>query len=92
MLRVYEDGRQSASDQSLFVRAVELNRLFFTHDEDLLCIGTEWQAQARPFPGIVYVHQAKFTIGRQIETLLEFTRLAPTERVANQIIYLPWVR
>jgi predicted nuclease of predicted toxin-antitoxin system len=57
VLTAYEDRSDQLEDEQLLLRATALRRILFTQDEDLLALAHRYQAEGRPFAGVVYAHQ-----------------------------------
>ena len=57
VLTAQEDGGDELEDPDLLDRATHLNRVLFSHDDDLLKIAASYQQSGKFFAGIVYVHQ-----------------------------------
>jgi hypothetical protein len=89
VLTSQEDGADRFDDERLLQRATDLGRLLFTQDEDLLAIAARWQADNRPFAGLIYAHQLGPGIGELIEDLELLCVCSEVDEVANQIRYLP---
>jgi predicted nuclease of predicted toxin-antitoxin system len=84
-----EDGTRRNADDSLLVRATELNRLLVTQDGDFLTLAAQWQASGRRFTGVVYTPQLRITIGRFIEDLELLALCTTAEELADRVTYLP---
>ena len=89
VLTAYEDDASELADSDLLDRANELGRVLFTHDDDLLVEAALRLEQAKPFAGIVYVHQLQLTIGQCISELELLAKLAGEDEAENQVIFLP---
>lgn len=89
VLTTQEDGRRKTFDELLLVRANELNRLLFTHDEDFLKIASSWQKQNKSFRGIFYVHQLSMTARVCIDELELVAKACRADEFENRVIYLP---
>jgi predicted nuclease of predicted toxin-antitoxin system len=63
VLTVQEDGMRNRPDGDLLDRAVELERVVFSQDEDFLIEAHRRQAAEVHFPGVIYAHQLCVTIG-----------------------------
>ncbi len=85
----YEDGAAEWDDERLLDRAAELNRVFFTHDDDFLAIADRWSESKRPFSGIVYVHQFRLTVRQIIVELELIAKVADREDLQSRVEYLP---
>ena len=84
-----DDGADRFDDERLLQRATDLGRLLFTQDEDLLAIAARWQAENRPFAGLIYAHQLGPGIGELIEDLELLCVCSEEDELANQIRFLP---
>ena len=89
VLTVYEDGYVKVDDPDVLQRATDLGRVSFTHDDDFLAVGNEWQRHGRKFAGIIYVHQLRLTVGETIAELEIIAKAADSEDFTNQVTYLP---
>ena len=69
--------------------AVELGRVLFSQDQDLLRIAHQWQSQQEPLPGVVFARQKGMSIGQCIEDLALITECGRPEELANQVFFLP---
>ncbi len=88
-LTAYEDRSHELSDPELLDRASALDRVLFSHDDDLLVEATWRQQQGIPFGGVIYAHLVEVSIGQCIHDL-EIIALAGSQTdVQNQVIYLP---
>lgn len=83
------DGAAIITDEELLERAAIQSRLLFTQDNDFLEIGSRWQSEGKSFPGIIYGHQLRCSIGRTIEDLELICTCAHAEELASQVIHLP---
>ncbi|MBN2543810.1 DUF5615 family PIN-like protein [bacterium] len=71
---VQELNKSNEDDESLLEFASANDAVFFTHDDDLVRIATEWGLQGKEYQGIIFVHQQKLSIGeiiRRIKLLVE---------------------
>jgi hypothetical protein len=84
-----EDGSGRLSDPSLLDRALALNRVLFTQDEDLLAEATRRQRAGQNFAGIVYAHQLRVNVGRCIADLELIAKATDSEDWRNRVEYLP---
>jgi hypothetical protein len=89
VLTSQEDGTREVTDDQLLRRAVELDRVLFSQDNDLLRITHEWQSQNRPFPGLVFSHQQGASIGQCIEDLQLIVECCRPDELTDQVIFLP---
>jgi hypothetical protein len=88
-LTVQEDGRAGAPDSAVLDRATELARPVFSHDVDLLSEGQRRLREGISFPGVVYAHQTRTTIGECVRDLELIAKTASPEDLVNRILFLP---
>lgn len=84
-----QDATSRISDEDLFGRAASLGRLLFSQDADLLEIAARWQADGRPFAGLVFGHQQGTSIGRSVEDLELICQCLAAEEAADRVIFIP---
>jgi predicted nuclease of predicted toxin-antitoxin system len=89
VLTAQEDGRQGTPDPLLLDRAVELGRVLFSQDEDLLIEARRRQVEGIPFVGVIYAHQLRITIGVCVRDLELIAKAAEPQDLANRVEYLP---
>jgi len=83
-----EDGTREHSDESLLERALELGRVLFSQDQDLLRIARQWQTAGRSFTGLIFSSQ-HVSIGKLVSDLELVAYCCTKEEVANNVLYLP---
>lgn len=89
VLTAQEDGAERLDDLALLRRAAELGRVLFTQDEDFLELAAALQAEGTGFPGIIYAHQERVSIGTCIQDLqLMAVAMDPAE-ISGCVQYLP---
>jgi hypothetical protein len=84
-----EDGSARLLDPPLLDRALDLKRLLFTQDEDLLIEATRRQHAGQRFAGVVYAHQLRVTVGRCIADLELIAKATDPEDWRDRVEYLP---
>ncbi|NEP19855.1 MAG: hypothetical protein F6J97_23705 [Leptolyngbya sp. SIO4C1] len=89
VLTVQEDGRSGITDPQVLDRAAELNRVLFSQDDDLLAEAKKRQIAAVSFPGIVFAHQSKVSIGTCIRDLELIAQLGEPTEFLNRVQFLP---
>jgi uncharacterized protein with PIN domain len=89
VLTVQEDGRSGLDDPQVLNRAIELGRILFSQDDDLLAEARLRQTAGISFPGLVYAHQLRTTIGECVRDLELIAKALPLEEIADQIFFLP---
>ena len=88
VLTASEDGHRQTADPIILRRATELGRAVFTHDQDHLSIGADFQRSQQVFMGIIYAHPDALSIAEFVEQLELAAHYEPDE-VCNQIVFLP---
>ena len=68
---------------------MQLQRVLFSQDEDLLAEAVRRQRDASPFAGVIDTHQMLVTIGICVRDLELIAKAANFEDFANRIEYLP---
>lgn len=89
ILTSQEDGTREESDERLLQRCVELNRVLFSQDRDLLRLAKGYQASGKSFPGVIYSPQMNVSIGRLVDDLELIACCSEPAELANTVVYLP---
>ena len=89
VLTVQEDELTSLPDPVVFNRAIELQRIVFSQDQDFLAEAKRRQAEGISFPGVVYARQLRVSIGDCVRDLEIIAKVASPEDFANSVQYLP---
>jgi hypothetical protein len=89
VLRVQEDNHQNTPDIVILDRAMDLQRVVFTQDEDFLAIANRRQQEGVNFSGVIYAHQQKVTVGDCIRDLEIVAKVNEPEDLVNCVQYLP---
>lgn len=89
VLTVQEDNRSGISDPAVMARAVELNRILFSQDDDLLAEASKYQDAGEPFPGVVFARQNRVSIGICIQDLKLISTLGNPNEFKDRVIFLP---
>ena len=89
VLTAQEDGRDRASDPELLMRATALNRLLFTHDDDLLAEAHRRQRVGEHFRAVAYAHQLRITIRQAIDDLELLSQAHEPSDLIQQVFHLP---
>jgi hypothetical protein len=89
VLTAQEDGARRLPDPELLDRAMGLDRLLFSQDQDLLQEATRRQRSGEAFFGVIYAHQRRVSIGQCIDDLELITQAGRREEFANRVQYLP---
>jgi hypothetical protein len=89
VLTAQTDGAARLPDPQLLDRAMQLGRVLFSQDEDLLAEAAARQRSGRPFAGLIYAHQLRVTIGRCIADLELIAHATEPADWLGQVEYLP---
>ena len=89
VLTVQEDGLTSFPDPVVFDRAIELQRIVFSQDQDFLAEAKRRQAEGISFPGVVYGRQLRVSIGDCVRDLEIIAKVGSPEDFTNRVQYLP---
>jgi hypothetical protein len=89
VLTVQEDGGEETPDPMLLDRAIDLGRVLYTEDDDLLREATHRQRHAEPFSGVVYAHPLGASIGQCVTDLELIALICEPTELENDIRYLP---
>jgi len=89
VLTVQEDGRAGSPDPDVLNRAIELGRVLFSCDTDLIAEATRRQRSGEEFTGVVYAHQNVVSVGKCIEDLELLALAGLPKDFTNQVQYLP---
>jgi Domain of unknown function (DUF5615) len=84
-----EDGGARLEDAALLERAMALQRVLFSQDDDLLAIARARQTRRVFFAGLIYGHQLAATVGKYVLDLEVVCQVLNPEDMANRIEYLP---
>jgi predicted nuclease of predicted toxin-antitoxin system len=89
VITAQEDGASTLPDPELLDRATALDRVLFTHDDDLLREGARRQAVGEAFAGVIYAHQLRITIGQCVHDLELIAKVEEPEGLASQVVRIP---
>ena len=89
VLTVQEDDRSGISDPAVLDRAVELKRLLFSQDDDLVAEANNRQQQGSSFPGVIFAGQLTVSIGTCIRDLELIAKLGVADEFENRVQFLP---
>jgi hypothetical protein len=84
-----EDDTREFSDSELLDRATLLGRVLFTRDADLLAEAVVRQRSGVTFPGVIYAHQLRVTIGQCVADLEPIAKADNPSEWVNRVEYLP---
>ena len=90
VLTVQDDGRASFSDTLILDRATETERrVVFSQDEDFLAEANRRRAQIINFPGVIYAHKLRVSVGDCSHDCRNYCYKAYAEELSNRVEYLP---
>jgi uncharacterized protein with PIN domain len=89
VLTAQEDGRSGEDDPPLLDRAGELGRVIFSRDDDLLREATKRQHTGVSFPGVIYAHQLRVSIGQCVTDLTTLAQQGEPDQFVDRVRYLP---
>jgi len=89
VITAFEDGTSELPDPKLLDRAGELGRVLFTRDDDLIVEAVKRQSEGTAFPGVIYAHQLRVSIGNCIHDLELIAKAGEPEDLVSRITFLP---
>lgn len=89
VLTAWEDDCHTLPDPELLDRATDLERVLFSHDDDLLKEAHRRQQEGVTFSGLVYVHQLHISVGECIRDLALIAEAGEPDDMRNRVEYLP---
>ena len=89
VLTAQEDGTDRLEDPELLDRALDLARVLFTQDDDLLMEAARRQRSGKAFAGLIYAHQRNITVRQTIDDVELVAKACESEDLANRVIFLP---
>jgi predicted nuclease of predicted toxin-antitoxin system len=89
VMTAQEDGTSQWDDDGLLDRAMEVGRVLFTQDDDLLLEAAKRQRRGEAFAGVIYAHQQNITVRRTIEDLELIAKAWEPDELANRVVFLP---
>jgi hypothetical protein len=89
VLTAQEDGSDRLDDPPLLERANQLQRILFTSDRDLLVEAALRQRKGIPFPGLIYAHPLRVSIGACIRDLQRIASSGEPDDLRNRVQFLP---
>lgn len=90
VLTAEEDGARRLSDAELFERATSLGRVVFTRDRDFFRESALRQRGGRPFAGVIFAAQKRFSVGDCIRELELAAIAGEPADFADQLHTLPF--
>jgi hypothetical protein len=90
VLTAAEDGAARADDEAILERALQLDRVTYTQDDDFLVLAHQWAAVGRTFAGVIYSRHSKISIGRAIDDLEVAAKVLDPAEIRNMVIFIPF--
>lgn len=90
VLTAFEDDAQELPDDQLLLRASSLNRVLFTQDIRFRVLAETWQAEEKPFSGLIFGHQLGGTIGQFVKDLAFIAEASDPDEWRNMVEYIPF--
>ncbi|MGB3292650.1 MAG: DUF5615 family PIN-like protein [Phormidesmis sp.] len=91
VLTAFEDRSQELPDEQLLLRATQLNRVLFTQDIRFRVLAETWQAEGKPFSGLIFGHQLGGTIGQFVKDLALIAKASEPHEWMNNVEYIPFM-
>jgi predicted nuclease of predicted toxin-antitoxin system len=88
VLTAQDDGTTRVADADLLRRAMELERILFSLDEDFIVEAVKCQRAGMSFATVVFARQLDLSIGRCIADLDTLAKASEPEDAQGQIIFL----
>jgi hypothetical protein len=89
VLTTRDDGHDRHPDERVLDRALALKRVVVTHDQDFLELAALRIASATEFPGIIFCHLAKSSIGGLVADLDLIAEASTYDELLNQVVWVP---
>ena len=69
---------------------MQLGRVLFSQDKDLLILTRQWLQAGIEFAGLVYTHQLSVTIGQAVRDLELIAKVLDPQDMRNRIEFIPF--
>lgn len=89
VLTAQDDLAEQMDDADLLDRAMQLNRVIVTQDDDFLVIASRRQKSGMSFAGVIFAHQQRCTVSQCIADLEIIAHVYDPPDIANRVEYLP---
>jgi predicted nuclease of predicted toxin-antitoxin system len=89
VLTVVEDGYEGAPDPVVLDRALQLKRVLFSMDTDMLILASDLQARNVVFSGVIFARK-RATPGECIESLRLIVVADVLENYTSNVVYIPF--
>ena len=84
-----DDSADNLADPAFLDRATILQRVLFTFDDDVLSEATRRQRERIAFPGVIYAHPLRISIGNCVNNLEMIAKAGEPEDLTNRVMFLP---
>ena len=81
-------GNLGLTDEEQLIYAGKEKATVFTHYTDFLQIAARWLDEGRAHQGIIYCHQARYSVGECVRKLRMLTAMLYSEDMVNHIEFL----
>ena len=89
VLTSQQDGTTEMPDDQLLDRAMQLGRMLFSRDQDLLVEAAHRLRIGKPFATVLFARQLDVSIGQCVMDLEIILKTGQPEEIIGQAIYLP---
>lgn len=89
VLTAFDDGAEEWSDDRILDRALELDRVFFTMDQDFLVLANDRWDTGQEFAGIIFAEQTGIGVGQAVSDLELIAQACAPGEFMNWIQRLP---
>jgi predicted nuclease of predicted toxin-antitoxin system len=89
ILTAQDDGAERLADEAVLQRAAALGRVLLTSDHDFLALADQSARTGRPFPGIVFAHALRVSIGVAVKDVALIAGAADPADLADRVEFLP---
>jgi hypothetical protein len=90
IMTAFEDEAHELPDDQLLLRVTQLSRVLFTQDIRFRVLAESWQAEAKPFSGLIFGHQLGGTIGQFVRDLELIATASEPDDWINMVEYIPF--
>jgi len=83
-----DSGNLGFTDEAQLEFAQREGAVLFTHDTDFLRLAQEWANKQRSYPGIIYAHPDRVSVGECVRRLKEIADMTDPDDFVNHIEFL----
>jgi Domain of unknown function (DUF5615) len=89
VVTVTDVNRQSYSDEEQLIWATEQGRVIYSYNRRDFCrLHSEFLRVERNHAGIILLQQQRYSVGQQLQGLLELVATRSAENMVNQLVFL----